>query len=798
MLIFDALGLSNVLIGLFLEIDSLVYAILSYMFQVYMYIASAEVFTEATFKEIAERAYIVIGVVALFLVAFSLLQAIINPDNMKGKNSPVKVIQNVLISIVLLGVTPMIFDFAYELQNRVINSGILQKLILGGNTVTGQMVDCETSKERDRLTLLSETHPELVNNTEDIDLEYLGASMSVGMFSSFFYGVGSSGTDYYGFNIEPKSFEIWDILDLPTALIGTVFDGIRNILFGDGEDPHTLCETYEAVKMTGNFTFFKDYVGNASEVQDPAKVQYTYFISTLFGGYAIYMLLSFCIGLAVRAFKLGFYQIIAPIPILSRVVPQGKKVFDNWVKNTLSTFAEVFIRLVIIFFAIFMINLIVTKAPYEIITANIPFNLINPGNVFMNTAALTGVTIRVYLLGRALLILGVLIFANKAIKIVTDLFGIKSGSFKLGIKDQIKEAMFIGKPLAKGMDKAQGFITGAAGAGFSALKGKITGRGPVVSIGQSLLTGGIGGAGKGGNQFGSQRDAEFKRQTGKEGPDTIWGNFDRWSKDRTKTANKNAREAHKNYIKDVESSDAWKEEYNEIRDRILEQAPLQAEITANVEKIKDAFIEKEVNAEKERQREAFHMDEKLEAEKAKNNELVKNAMGDSRFSNIVDSIAERNRKYNINGMSHDDILKEALKIYGETSNDEEVRRRMPLALDENLLKQSLEDSFEKTFDSAPVKDKASKLFDAEHLKDTTESVKEQYVAEHKDISDAITKQITDEFKASDELYKQAKGVVGDWETAERQKDFRAVVEKMMKDEKEKNGGGTPPPKDDKK
>ena len=230
MLVFDVLGLSNVLIGLFLEIDSLVYAILSYMFQVYMYISSAKVFTEATFQDIAERAYIVVGVVALFLVAFSLLQALINPDNTKGKNSPVKVIQNVLISIVLLGVTPMLFNFAYDLQNRVINSGILQKLILGGNTVTGQMVDCDESQKRDKLTFISETHPELVDNSGDIDLEYLGASMSVGIFSSFFYGVGESGTDYYGFNIEPKSFEIWDILDLPTALIGSVFDGIRNLL----------------------------------------------------------------------------------------------------------------------------------------------------------------------------------------------------------------------------------------------------------------------------------------------------------------------------------------------------------------------------------------------------------------------------------------------------------------------------------------------------------------------------------------------------------------------------------------
>ena len=86
-------------------------------------------------------------------------------------------------------------------------------------------------------------------------------------------------------------------------------------------------------------------------------------------------------------------------------------------------------------------------------------------------------------------------------------------------------------------------------------------------------------------------------------------------------------------------------------------------------------------------------------------------------------------------------------------------------------------------------------FDNSHRHEEAEkSFDEHYRIEHDvEIRTAASK----EYQKTHELYAQAKGVIGDWETAERQKDFKAVVEKMMKDEKEK-GSGPKPPKDDSK
>ena len=66
-----------------------------------------------------------------------------------------------------------------------------------------------------------------------------------------------------------------------------------------------------------------------------------------------YIILVYCLDLGLRAVKLAFYEIIAPLPIIVRVIPSLSKVFSSWIKATLSTYAEVFIRIAVLYFAIF-------------------------------------------------------------------------------------------------------------------------------------------------------------------------------------------------------------------------------------------------------------------------------------------------------------------------------------------------------------------------------------------------------------------------------------------------------------
>ena len=83
---------------------------------------------------------------------------------------------------------------------------------------------------------------------------------------------------------------------------------------------------------------------------------YMYVVATAAGAFLCYILLLFCFDIAIRSVKLGFLQLIAPIPLISKIDPKkGDEVFSKWVKECTSTYALLFIRLLAIYFAIYMI-----------------------------------------------------------------------------------------------------------------------------------------------------------------------------------------------------------------------------------------------------------------------------------------------------------------------------------------------------------------------------------------------------------------------------------------------------------
>src|SRR5699024_4966668 len=75
-----------------------------------------------------------------------------------------------------------------------------------------------------------------------------------------------------------------------------------------------------------------------------------------------WMLVMYCFDIAVRAVKLAFLQLIAPVPILAYIdESKGNNVFNNWLKQCTSSFLSLFIRLITIYFVIFIISEIVRQ-----------------------------------------------------------------------------------------------------------------------------------------------------------------------------------------------------------------------------------------------------------------------------------------------------------------------------------------------------------------------------------------------------------------------------------------------------
>lgn len=801
MLILDILGITNSVLAFFLSIDTVLYPIIGYCYQIFIYLASARIFTNETFETIANNLYIVIGVAALFIISFSLLQIVINPEGgMKGKYSPNKIIKEVLIAIVLLGFTPTIFNFLYEFQYRVLSSHVLENIILGGDAITSQIIDCDatTYEGNGNYNFVyyddEIAYDDSLNSGERITaVSQIGNITAVQLFSSFFYGEGEDGGDYYGKNINSEiAITLANITNLRL-----IWGNVVNFF----SDTKSLCSAYEATKIDGNFFRFSKFSDNTavSFIEEGAnKIHYTFLLSSLVAGFVIYVLFNYCIDMAVRSIKLGYYQIIAPIPILAKVMPETEKIFKNWISGVISTFFEVFLRVIILFFGILVVNL-VFKLDFNFSAGNIingglynnlglahVNNNLLVGNVISPTTltgdiSLYGATPGVALFAKVLLILGVFIFIKKAPSMITDMFGIKSGSFKLGIRDKIKEAAFIGKPMVAGINAGIGAATGAIGAGYSFLKhkGQIPGN---HSLKDAVAVGAKSGAAKGKNQFAGQRDNLFNIMTGKQGKDTIWGDFTRDARAGEISLRKSYKKSYEEYAAKAENDYIA----NAVKER-LNSPETVAGRNAAVVQAKDQYVSSRFDA----QQRAYidsHFDDVLR----ENEQIANRVQYTVDFLNLKDKVLRDSIKNN-ERLTQEELIAKTLNAF-KNQTDDRTAQAIEEVLDKNgdKLRERLAKEF--VSENASLKETLAQQFDnsqdrIETINKYNEQIANQITHELKTKpNDKEDSPVVKALKQQDKMYADAVRYVGSAARAEAQADIVAALKKLQKDGKLANEG----------
>lgn len=420
---------------LFLSLDGIIYNLICYIFDIFYYLCGLQLFTDADYNKIVSKIYIVLGLIMMFVLAYSLLKAVINPDEFaKGENSFPKLIKNVIVSLVIIVILPTVFNVAFSIQNSLLNYDVIPQLILG-------------------------TDDGAVDGVPNINGAPGGRAIAFYTFKSF---------------LVPNTTD--DICN------GTDEEGCRNNIKGNegwGKNGDALAVTDEAVFSSDSS--FSQYTNYSEAVRDD-QLTYYFPISTVAGIFILYVLLNFCFDMALRVVKLAFYQIIAPIPVICRVIPGGKlkDVFSKWVKQVISLFVEVFIRIAALTFGVYLIGLIVEKFDNKL-----------PGIDSLNLVGQKTIVL-------ALLIMSVIIFVKQIPKIIGDMFGLDTGGMKLGLMDKLAQggALTAGAiaggalgtlgrntvSAVKGVGKAQGGwnkfkagVAGAASVGAGALSGGFRG-----------------------------------------------------------------------------------------------------------------------------------------------------------------------------------------------------------------------------------------------------------------------------------------------------------------------------------
>ncbi len=339
------------LTGVFLFIDSIVYWVVAQLFKLYVAIAGVSLPFD-DYQKIASNMEVIIGVFALFYLAYALLRALVNPDDLQ-KQTP-KIVGNLIVSLILLGITPMVFDYAMKLQNVIISENIIGNLIHGTNTST----DIESAGYLLAFTSL-ETFLTVPDNVEGTNILY----------------------------IDKNGEE-------------------RNVTWGSIKESIIQNKRIENIRA---ITQWVEPIHSKSLGCD-----YIPIVSTICGLVLIYVIFSFCLDMGLRVAKLALYRIISPIPILMRIIPEKKSVFDSWFKDVLGTFLEVFIRLFIIQIGIFLVDSIIKKDIFGFAKNN-------------------GVGV----IGNLIIILGIMACIKTAPKKISEMLGIK-GDFKIGIGGKLQ------------------------------------------------------------------------------------------------------------------------------------------------------------------------------------------------------------------------------------------------------------------------------------------------------------------------------------------------------------------------
>lgn len=335
--------------GLFFAIDNIVYSLIPNLYKLIIHLANVDLFSgNDTVKALMNRVYILVGVFMLFKLAFSVLNYIVDPaafsDKSKGFGNLVK---RVLIALILLVSIPWIFGKVYEYQGKILESNVLPNLILGTQS----------------------------NGTEGI--ESAAKDVQFLMFSPFFtvnYNTGGGTED----NPQGAFEKCKPDADNPMANVLGTADmakaGANGDINGEG------CLRTFAQKMDSNpdvkasgvkiDRIFKSTSGDKRDFASLGGlitwsedgnyvINYTFIISTLVGGYLVFLLLSFCIDVAGRAIKLLFLQILSPVAIIASIDPtsQGDRL-KEWGKECLNTFLSLFLRLAIMYVIIQTVKII--------------------------------------------------------------------------------------------------------------------------------------------------------------------------------------------------------------------------------------------------------------------------------------------------------------------------------------------------------------------------------------------------------------------------------------------------------
>lgn len=401
-----------------MAIDGVAFSLLDNAYELVIKLSTAELFQHETIRSLTSNIYILIGVVAFFRLALVLVNAIIDPEklNEKGKGLA-SIFFRVVGMIILLAVTPFLFQMSYELQGKIVGAdtgeNIIFKTILGDNANIG---GDNAGKALQNIVLSS-----LITVNEN----YYDSFSPIECISNGDGTCTNQGGYIYGGECT------WDNCKKAVSLYNDLY-------VNEEMSPNKLSK----------------YVGVSKKIDGDEVYVYNYMliITTVVGIAMTYIIISFAIDIAVRMFELLVLEVLSPLFIATFVDPKSAQSgpFKNWLSAVGRSYVSLYIKLAILALMVLLIS------------------FINQSKIFQSMGDLSG-------WAKIITVIGLLIFAKKAPKWIGDMIGIKGdgGLGGLSIGKKLGGMALAGGLAAKGLESAKKF-TGQKGKNFLANRARNT------------------------------------------------------------------------------------------------------------------------------------------------------------------------------------------------------------------------------------------------------------------------------------------------------------------------------------
>lgn len=406
---------------IFVIFDSIVYSLIMFGYQLILYLATVDLSKFGGVSALVNRIYILLGIYMLFKLAFSFIQYIVSPDSFSDSSKGFgKLITNVIISLTLLVATPWLFSELYQVQGYILKSNIIGTLIMGSNMNNDIKGDSFSENDNTVTSLAKDAQFLLYGGFMSLNTDLVTECKDAPIMGSVQQASDTKGC----------LTKLNELLEDENINIHHFFKYDKDGIITDDRDIRVF---NSIVNWQKDGEYYMNYI--------PV-------ISTLVGGYVVFLLLSFCVDIAVRAVKLLFLQMVAPLSIISYIDPKesiGNSKLSNWLKEVFSTWASLFIRLLVIYLVFQLVSIIATG----VFGQNDSF-----GKTYGDFGSPTGITqMFIYVL----LVIGCFKFAKKVPELLESVLGIKgSGELNIG-----KTLGSYGGALVGG---AVGSVTGAMGA----------------------------------------------------------------------------------------------------------------------------------------------------------------------------------------------------------------------------------------------------------------------------------------------------------------------------------------------